>query len=184
MATSYITSSNKTYKKYVATLSQSGDGTSTYTSGPLVVGKVYEITTYISGDDFSNVANVISGTTNTDGCLFLAIGDTPTNYSNGSTLRDTSAPTANVFENTIGDIIWTRSNVGEYYGILVGAFGDGSKIFINPSEVFVPTKYGYSISYDSADAIGVSSSDYSAWNTYTASDNILYDLPIEIRIYS
>jgi len=34
----------------------------------------------------------------------------------------TSAPTATVLENTIGDIVWTRSGTGEYIGTLASAF--------------------------------------------------------------
>lgn len=38
------------------------------------------------------------------------------------TQSGTSAPAATVFENTIGDIIWTRSDVGFYLGTLTNAF--------------------------------------------------------------
>lgn len=58
----------------------------TQTSGALVVGKRYTILDFNTGDNFTNVANVISGTINTTGCVFDAIGTTPTTYSNGSTL--------------------------------------------------------------------------------------------------
>lgn len=57
----------------------------TQTSGVLVVGKRYTILDY-QGDDFTNVASVVSGTINTTGCVFDAIGTTPTDYTNGSTL--------------------------------------------------------------------------------------------------
>ena len=58
----------------------------TQTSGALVIGKRYTILDFNTGDNFTNVANVISGTINTTGCVFDAIGTTPTTYSNGSTL--------------------------------------------------------------------------------------------------
>jgi hypothetical protein len=58
----------------------------TQTSGVLIVGKEYTILDFNTGDNFSNVANVISGTINTTGCVFTATGTTPTTYSNGSTL--------------------------------------------------------------------------------------------------
>lgn len=57
----------------------------TQTSGQLRPTR-YTIVTYVAGDDFSNVATVVSGTINTTGCVFDAIGTTPTDYSNGSTL--------------------------------------------------------------------------------------------------
>lgn len=58
----------------------------TQTSGVLVVGKRYTILDFNAGDNFTNVASVVSGTINTTGCVFDAIGTTPTTYSNGSTL--------------------------------------------------------------------------------------------------
>ena len=58
----------------------------TQTSGALVVGKRYTILNFVAGDNFTNVASVVSGTINTTGCVFDAIGTTPTTYSNGSTL--------------------------------------------------------------------------------------------------
>jgi hypothetical protein len=54
----------------------------TQTSGLLRPTR-YTIVTYVAGDDFSNVATVVSGTINTTGCVFDAIGVTPTDYSNG-----------------------------------------------------------------------------------------------------
>jgi len=54
---------------------------STQTSGVLIRGAVYEITTYVAGDDFVNV-----GGTNVTGNKFKATGTTPTDYTNASTL--------------------------------------------------------------------------------------------------
>ena len=51
---------------------------STITSGDLVIGETYEITNYQGSDNFSNVADVISGVINTNGCIFIATGTTPT----------------------------------------------------------------------------------------------------------
>lgn len=60
--------------------------TITATSGVLQATTYYTITNYVAGDDFSNVATVVSGTINTTGCVFIATSTTPTNWSNGSTL--------------------------------------------------------------------------------------------------
>jgi hypothetical protein len=57
----------------------------TQTSGVLVVGTVYTITTFVAGDNFLNVG----ATSNATGTQFVATGTTPTNYSNGSTLTAT-----------------------------------------------------------------------------------------------
>jgi hypothetical protein len=59
----------------------------TMTSGDLIIGDTYQITTYYGGGDFSNVADIISGTGNTVGCVFTATGTTPTNWC-GTTLTE------------------------------------------------------------------------------------------------
>jgi len=57
------------------------------TSGTLVIGVTYEITNYESGDDFLNVG----ATDNQTGDIFVAIGTTPTDWTNGSELTDISS---------------------------------------------------------------------------------------------
>lgn len=54
----------------------------TYTSGLLTVGAIYTITTYETGDDFTNVGAL----SNANGVEFEATGTTPTDWSNGSLL--------------------------------------------------------------------------------------------------
>lgn len=53
------------------------------TAGPLVVGKVYLIKTYITGDDFTNVG----AASNASGVYFTATGTTPTVYTQQSVLQ-------------------------------------------------------------------------------------------------
>jgi uncharacterized delta-60 repeat protein len=85
-------SSNSTH--YAAKLTQTyTEGT--ITSGYLVVGESYEITTYNNEDDFSNVAEVTYGVINTTGCVFKAIGSIPEKF-NGSTLTPLGYPIAEV----------------------------------------------------------------------------------------
>lgn len=64
--------------KFDATVAVGG----TQTSGTLVIGRVYEITTYVATDDFTNVG----AGSNATGVAFIATGTTPTDYTNGSTL--------------------------------------------------------------------------------------------------
>lgn len=40
----------------------------------------------------------------------------------------TAAPTATILKNDIGNIIWTRNDVGAYQGTLTGAFPSGKTI--------------------------------------------------------
>lgn len=60
----------------------------TQTSGVLVPGRLYQITTFVAGDNFSNVG----APSNTTGAVFLAAGATPTTWANGSTLTAILAP--------------------------------------------------------------------------------------------
>ena len=61
------------------------------TSGTLLAGQEYIIDTFVAGDNFSNIATVVSGTINTTGCIFVATGTTPTTWTNSSSLRASGA---------------------------------------------------------------------------------------------
>lgn len=104
------------YKVYTALLSQGGTSnlTSYDNTGKgysLVIGRSYEITTYNSNDDFTNVG----APSNATGVKFVATGTTPTIWTNVSVIRvDDGAPIVNILENTIGNIWWTYSAIGEY----------------------------------------------------------------------
>lgn len=63
-----------------------------YTSGTLITGKVYVIKDYVSDDDFSNIATVISGTINTTGCCFKATGTTPSHWVHSSKVVEAIIP--------------------------------------------------------------------------------------------
>jgi hypothetical protein len=57
------------------------DSGTTQSIGNLVVGEIYEITDVaFGGGDFSNVADVQSGTINQNGCIFIATGTTPSSW--------------------------------------------------------------------------------------------------------
>ena len=72
-----------------------------------IIGETYTIATYVSGDSFSNIANVTSGVIDTTGCVFIATGETPTNWDNGSTLVSSGNLVVTVLENNLGfDIEW------------------------------------------------------------------------------
>lgn len=43
----------------------------------------------------------------------------------------TAAPTVQVLENTIGNIVWTRTAVGQYAGTLSGAFPNNLKVWFS-----------------------------------------------------
>ena len=87
--------------------------------GGLIIGETYTIATYVSGDSFSNIANVTSGVIDTTGCVFIATGETPTNWDNGSTLVSSGNLVVTVLENNLGfDIEWIEDfmSPGFYVG--------------------------------------------------------------------
>lgn len=126
-------------KKYVALMTGGADANAPITAGPLVVGRVYQITNFATGDNFSNVAEVIAGTINTTNCIFLATGTTPTVYTNESELIELggdSAPAATILENSIGTIIWYRSGVGSFRGYCKDAFLENKVIGVTQASAY------------------------------------------------
>lgn len=170
------------YKVYTALLTQSGDGASTQTTGDLIIGARYIITTYVSDDDFTSVANVISGTINTDGCEFIAIGTTPDNYLNGSTLTDTGAPVATVLENTLGVTpTWYYDNQGNYHAEALGVFTLGKTVIVPGVINFTALNNSTPATIDNVYilTIGIGLSPLPG-----PDDNLLSNTFIEIRVYN
>jgi len=91
-----------------------------------------------------------------------------------------SAPVANILENTIGNIVWSYTNVGTYKGTLTGAF--------LADKYFAPMPLS---GYDSGANGGGGGTIY---NWYRLSDDeiilfsdgndALYSTPFEIRVYN
>jgi hypothetical protein len=87
-------------------------------------------------------------------------------------------PTVIVLENTIGDIIWSRVGVGQYEGVLIGAFPDANRTYLMISQVN-SSQGVYYITWVNADRIIVEWYDFA----YTGGDNTLLNNTIEIRVY-
>ena len=117
--TGVTTGSLSTYKALLTQLgSQTGTTLNDFNDG-LIIGETYTITDYVSGDSFSNVANVTSGVIDTTGCEFIATGETPTNWDNGSTLVSSGNLVVKVLENNLGyDIEWVTGEIGA--GVYLG----------------------------------------------------------------
>jgi hypothetical protein len=84
-----------------------------------IIGETYTITDYVAGDDFSNIANVVSGVINETGCQFIATGEIPNVWTNSSTLENAGNFIVDVLENNLGfDINWFNDFIpGVYIGI-------------------------------------------------------------------
>ena len=88
----------------------------------------------------------------------------------------TSDPTVTILENTIGDIVWTRSLVGVYYGTLTGAF-TANKTSVNISGVYKGSAQGIRRNDNEVNVITT------ATLTITETDSLLDETYIEIRVY-
>jgi hypothetical protein len=85
-------------------------------------------------------------------------------------------PTVVVLENTIGDIVWTRTATGNYLGTLVGAFPDADRTYL-----IVGQNNGnfYNLGWNTTDDLVLLSSDPANIGT----DGLLLNTTIEIRTY-
>lgn len=104
------------YTSYIAKITQTSPGRAEQIEGYLVVGATYLILSYVGGDDFSNVADVQSGTINTTGCIFIATGITPTDWTHSSGLIKAPYPLPTVVKNTFDFTpYWKGLDKGVYY---------------------------------------------------------------------
>lgn len=146
----------------------------------------------IGGDDYQVGWSdlVINGTSPTSlqnaqellSTLFSSLSLTPKYkiYSALLTQVDDIAPVATILENTIGEIVWTWNDVGDYVGTLSNAFPiDKTQCFIGSGIAAnnIPILFARR---NSNSTIGISSIDVDG-STY---DNQLSNTPIEIRVYN
>lgn len=129
-------------KKWSALLTQTGPivfTSSTESTGGLILNEIYTINNYVSGDDFSNIAEVISGVINTSNCVFKVVGNPNESYFypsvwEASELESQGGMVVTVLENTLGTEV-----VVEYPAFDNPAFDSTIRIYPT-SGVFVPTK--------------------------------------------
>jgi hypothetical protein len=188
-------------KVWSALLTQTGP--ITYTGGTdlpyggFIFNETYTINTYSPGDDFSNIAEVISGTINTSGCVFRATGTTtsdyliPTNWVD-SVLTSDGNMVVNVLENTLGYNVLV-----DYPGFgidgLVGFFPDNvSGGFLTQNTKITAQStipYGFTpvipFLLTSIDAELLSGIMYVLDPSIPGlATNLLYNTPVEIRVYN
>ena len=103
------------YSIYRALLTQTGEITGTASGafgGSFILGEVYTISSYSSGDDFSNMF-ILSGTANETGSTFVATEPLPLSWDAESLLTSEGGIVANVLENNLGfDITWDWTPLG------------------------------------------------------------------------
>jgi protease II len=96
------------------------------------------------------------------------------------TQTGTDAPVATVLENTIGDIVWTRDDVGVYFATLPNAFTENKTWFnIISNSNSVSTNETVAIYWNSVNDIHVQTGIGTV-----STDGRLYLNSIEIRVYN
>ena len=185
---------------YRALLTETGSITGTsisdYFNYGLIIGEQYTITNYQAGDDFSNIANVINGNINQTGCVFIATGETPSNWFNGSQLVSLGYLVVNELQNTLGfGIDWSQNFMGgsgfyfatnDNTGPIINTFPiqKTSVKTQNPPFVFgygnlIQVAGGVASLINKNDVVFVSVYD---WGLDQPVDNALYYTPVEITI--
>lgn len=182
-------------------------------AGLLIVGHRYKIILYFDGDDFTNVGAASNATdiefiatgttpavwTNVSKLSDMSITEvTPLDYGDAVLMDLTaSAPQATVLENTLdGNIVWSYENVGTYKGSAFGVLPLGKTIIPNNmvdcsgesgSVLFDTCRYLLQGDLEFTDSwnILIFANEWSiAENINTLSDNLMYNSPIEIRVYN
>lgn len=171
------------YKVYTALLTQSGASDEfRKDTGLLIIGITYYINYNSPGMDFTNVG----APNNNLGTYFVATGTTPNSWGGNEALGpillyNTGAPVVTVLENTIGNIWFTYNNVGIYKVNSSGLFTGNKTIVFLGSVGDSDLSSGYTsrvFIIDNTD-IGISS----LVETTPSLDNLLFNTPIEIRVY-
>jgi len=184
---------------YKALLTETGSLTGTTLNDfnyGLIIGETYTITSYQSDDDFSNIANVVSGNINETGCVFVATGETPNRWFSNSELVSVGDLVVTELENSLGFPIYWISNPmggsGYYFGFrdmtgpIINTFPRRSTYvntqtrgtFFGPYG-FIQTSAGIGSIEDKDDVVFLEVYD---WDTDQLLGNALYYTPIEIVI--
>ena len=172
------------YKVFTALLTQSGgEDIINFSSGFLTVGTTYLIYDLegVVGADFTNVG----APNNNVGTYFVATGTTPiwgTNPLGVAVLQyNTGAPVVTVLENTIGGVWFSYDGVGQYSINSNGLFTTG-KTWITQVIILGTGGPAYrgSINLDNPNRVGMQTES----DVDTASDGMLINTSIEIRVYN
>ena len=175
----------QSYKVYTALLTQSGgDGQTSIYSGNLIIGATYTINDNLgSGWDFTNV-----GAPNNDlYTSFVATGTTPNSWGiDGQLDYNTGAPVVTVLENTIGNIVWSRIAKGNYEATLINGFTLNKTFIVITPTVDDAQNSMTSLTYNTTlDSFFISTTTWSnSISGYLLEDGILFNTPIEIRVYN
>lgn len=170
----------KGYKVYTALLTQSGSDNPLLLPddlGQTASGQTYTIISVGAGEDWT----LWGAPNNNPGTSFVATGAANVVTSELST--NSGAPVVTVLENTIGNIWWTYSGLGEYFINSNGLFSINKTIgfitFNNCCAYGLGDKPFLAISPLSVNSVLISSAVDGV-----GADGVISNTPIEIRVYN
>ena len=141
-----------------------------------------------------NVDKISTGSLSVNGTEINKNGGLPYKvYTAILSQNGTGAPSANILENTIGNIVWSYSSAGSYLATLAGAFTSQKTFFYVSSEVSYnsgPQIYGQKIrtlTRISDGIVGLSQTELSFTSgAFTSAGNVnnFTNLYLEIRVYN
>ena len=149
---------------------------------------VNNIRIYTTGSNLVNLSNVLIINQNganvmlqaSNNSEWLATGVPITTYKVYTALLSQAGkgnpPTAKILENTIGNIVWTYSAVGEYIGTLANAFTNGKTYlfaYILPSSLITFQR-------DNVNQVSIGTTD----NLGAKTNGLLNQTSIEIKVYN
>ena len=178
-----VTNTVRPYKVFTALLTQSGGDSESYVyiGGLATIGVTYTITA--NDDDLADFTN-IGAPNNNIGTKFIATGTTPASWGDYAELTyNLGAPVATVLENTIGNVWFTYLQTGFYQANYDGLF-TLNKTFGQGTTRTADDGTGFGV-------ISVIPNNINTVNIYSTNpivelpfDNILFNTPIEIRVYN
>lgn len=170
-----------TYKVFTALLAQSGGDDPIYANDEiLTIGRTYTITNTDGGTvDFTNVG----APNNNLNTSFIATGETANSWgitNGGQALYNTGAPVATVLENTIGNVWFGYIDVGNYSVNSNGLFTLNKSLgLISTLPLGVGDGSASSLVWQTIDTFKIENGLIAG----ISFDTILYNTPIEIRVY-
>lgn len=171
------------YKVFTALLTQSGGDNTQYINwdddpNTLTIGVTYTIT---SNDDNTNF--VIAGAPNNNvGTSFVAtsqiVGWNIDSQGDNQVSYNTGAPVATILENTIGNIWFAYNGVGSYFAMSNHLFTVNKSMGL----IGTPTEGVLNNNFAGINSFGDTTFIISVMEEIPSND-LLYNVPIEIRVY-
>jgi hypothetical protein len=173
----------KPYKVFTALLTQSGGDNTVGVSGEEGIINI-GVTYYISENPNNDDLTIYGAPNNEAGTYFIANQTGILNYTDSLLLTyNTGAPVATVLENTIGNIWFDYEDIGEYWLNSNGLFTTNKTILMQDQQFNrndTDNRYFIRGVYVNPNVTIIATAD----SNDSGVNSVLYNTPIEIRVYN